>query len=71
MTAPTFRPCDICDGEGMEEAENGELVDCHLCEGAGYFGADGFPISRDEIEGSEELPNCVWRHAATPFADNH
>lgn len=19
----------------------------------------------------EELPNCVWRDAATPFADNH
>jgi len=20
---------------------------------------------------SDELPNCVWAHAKTPFADNH
>lgn len=24
-----------------------------------------------EPEPSEELPGCVWRGAATPFADNH
>jgi hypothetical protein len=25
----------------------------------------------DFPEPREELPNCVWRGAATPFADNH
>ena len=24
-----------------------------------------------DSDGNEELPNCVWRNAATPFADNH
>jgi hypothetical protein len=25
----------------------------------------------EDYAGGDELPNDVWRHAATPFADNH
>jgi predicted outer membrane lipoprotein len=28
-------------------------------------------IERPEETAKEELPNCVWRDAETPFADNH
>lgn len=42
-------PCDVCDGTGTEEDAGGWPVDCHLCEGAGFFGEDGFPID-DETE---------------------
>jgi hypothetical protein len=54
-------------------------VDAH---GAGYVEAINHAL--DEIEklggidplerrrqNRDELPNCVWRDAATPFADNH
>jgi hypothetical protein len=42
-----------------------------------YRKARGQAIERARIlrsqlrESSDELPNCVWRHAETPFADNH
>jgi hypothetical protein len=39
-----------------------DIGTCPECEGAGCEEVD---------QGGEELPNCVWRHAATPFADNH
>lgn len=32
------------------------------------FGCDEGILTSD---GGEELPNCVWRDAETPFADNH
>lgn len=35
--------CDECEGTGVEMDENGIPQDCHLCEGAGGFDADGFP----------------------------
>lgn len=28
-------------------------------------------IESPEAAAKEELPNCVWRDAETPFADNH
>jgi DnaJ-class molecular chaperone len=37
--------CDVCDGSG-DDPESGD--DCHLCEGSGWFDADGFPLSEDE-----------------------
>ena len=36
-------------------------VTCPTCEGEGAI----------EAEEADDLPNCVWRHAATPFARNH
>jgi hypothetical protein len=36
------------------------LVPCPTCEGEGEI----------EVE-DDELPNCVWRNADTPFARNH
>jgi len=35
-----------------------DVGECPACGGEGC-------VERDE------LPNCVWRHAATPFAENH
>lgn len=32
---------------------------------------DAAVAAKDEPEPREELPGCVWRGAATPFADNH
>lgn len=37
--------CDVCDGSGVDPDSG--IDDCHLCEGAGWFGADGFPIDDD------------------------
>lgn len=42
--------CDVCDGSGVDPDT---LEECHLCEGAGFFGEDGFPIDYDD--GEEEL----------------
>lgn len=42
--------CDVCDGTGVAVDAGGCPIDCHLCEGAGAFGADGFPIPDDEQE---------------------
>lgn len=39
--------CTVCDGSGVDpDSDTG--ADCHLCEGAGRFGADGFPVSDDD-----------------------
>jgi DnaJ-class molecular chaperone len=44
MAPKIVRECDVCDGTGQEEDDDGFPVDCHLCEGAGGFGEDGFPV---------------------------
>lgn len=40
--------CDVCDGTGTELDAGGWPTECHLCEGAGRFDADGFPISDED-----------------------
>ena len=42
------RVCDVCDGDGNEHLPDGSVEECHLCEGAGWFDADGFPLSEDD-----------------------
>lgn len=37
--------CDVCDGTGVETDADGWPVECHLCEGAGRFGPDGYPVT--------------------------
>jgi len=40
--------CDVCDGSGLDPDD--KLADCHLCEGAGWFRPDGFPLGDDAGE---------------------
>jgi DnaJ-class molecular chaperone len=40
--------CDVCGGDGHEHLPDGRVEECHLCEGAGWFDADGFPLADDE-----------------------
>lgn len=37
--------CDVCDGDGRDP-ETGD--ECHLCEGAGWFDEDGFPLDEED-----------------------
>ena len=39
--------CDDCDGSGLAEDKFSE---CFHCEGAGWFGPDGFPLGDDDDE---------------------
>lgn len=45
MIAAGCRPCDVCDGTGVEpnDDEDASVEDCHLCEGAGWFDENGYP----------------------------
>jgi DnaJ-class molecular chaperone len=47
MKAAGCRPCDVCEGTGVEpdddEAGDGPVEDCHLCEGVGWFDKNGDP----------------------------
>lgn len=38
--------CDECDGSGwiIEDDGNERKIECPLCEGAGAFDDDGFPV---------------------------
>ena len=38
------------------------MVPCPECDGTGE-------VEKDEVE--DLIANCVWRHAAMPFARNH
>ena len=49
LKAAGIRPCDICEGEGHELDADGNPEECHLCEGAGYFDEDGFPVDIADI----------------------
>lgn len=44
--------CDECDGTGIEvettDAGHEIAIDCHLCEGAGFFDSDGYPLGEDD-----------------------
>lgn len=44
-----LRPCDICQGEGYELGDDGNPEECHLCEGAGFFDVDGFPVDPADV----------------------
>jgi DnaJ-class molecular chaperone len=41
-----MQPCDECDGTGIERDD--PASPCHLCEGLGWFGEDGFPCDEDD-----------------------
>ena len=42
--------CDHCDGAGIEDDAGEWPIECHLCEGAGVFGDDGFPLADEDDE---------------------
>lgn len=53
-------------------------ITCRSCEGKGEAEIEAAPRTLEDIEQEdaeehprEELSNCVWRGAATPFAENH
>jgi hypothetical protein len=48
MSPKSRRPCDVCDGDGIEEDAGGHPIDCHLCEGAGFFDEDGYPVDDED-----------------------
>lgn len=60
---------DVCELDGYTSPDdNPDLLQCTVKElelilRRHLLGEDDAP--------REELPNCVWRGAATPFADNH
>lgn len=64
--------CPDCGGDKVQEAKHPAwgtstcveafiLAPCPTCDGTGEVD----PPERDE------LPNCVWRDAETPFAENY
>ncbi len=62
--------CDACDGSGEtihnDEGSFGDPINdyakpCTTCDGTGQM----------EAPELDEYPDCVWRHAETPFASNH
>jgi hypothetical protein len=52
-------------------------IACRLCDGKGEAEIEAEPRTLDDMEEEdeerprEEWPNCIWRGAATPFAENH
>lgn len=50
---PIVKPCDACEGDGYELDAGGLPIDCHLCEGAGGFDADGDPADGASDDGEE------------------
>lgn len=48
-----MRPCDVCDGDGVENDAGAGPVECHLCEGAGGFDENGDPAD-DECQRCED-----------------
>ena len=65
--------CPTCEGCGYRESRNGywaaiEAHPCDECLGEGTIQVD----EEDERPAfRDEYPDCIWRGAATPFAENH
>ena len=78
-----MHPCQCSKSAHPTEAELIAAGFCLTCWGYGYnlIGQEGCAteVECSDCNGTgeaahaprEELPNCVWRGAATPFADNH
>lgn len=65
--------CPECEGCGYQYSRHGywatrEAHPCDECRGEGTIEVDE---EDDRPAFKDELPDCVWRGAATPFAENH